>query len=849
MKKNYFLLILIFLTIASVAAQTPICGGTFTDPAGPSANYANNSDFTVTIYPTNPGEVVKVTFTSFSTEASWDGLYVFNGNSIASPQISSGNSPGSVPGGLPGAYWGNTIPGPFTSSSPDGSLTFRFRSDSSTNYSGWIASVTCLVPPTCIAPTALSTNTITQTSAMMNWAYTGATQWEVLLLAGGSSPTTNQTGIATSVNSFTFTGLSCGTSYSAYVKNVCNSSDSSSWAGPVNFTTLGGCTPTGTSTCAGSNSLCDSFGVPFRNTTGVASQGAMGCLGSTSNATWFNFTTSTPGQINLKIEQRTQGSPTPNLDSDYVIFGPYSEPVTPCSQLTPSQIISCSYSASAVEYPSFNATQAGQYYYLMVTNFSNQPGTITITELPTTTASLNCTGFRLNAFLDTNSNGLKDTGEQNFTQGQFQYEKNNDGIIHNIYSSNGTLNLYEQNASNSYNFGYLLNPDYASYYTLTPSSYNNAHIAAAGMTVYNFPVIVSSPYSDISVNIVSTQQPRAGFTYKNKIIYTNNGNQTIASGTVSYTKANVLTITNISQAGTVSTATGFNYDFTNLLPFETRIIEITLQVPNIPIVQLGELINNSTSTTILSGSDLISENNSFNLSQTIIGSYDPNDIIEAHGEKIVHASFTSNDYLYYTIRFENTGTSSALNVRVNDLLNIKLDETSLKMVNASHNYIMDRVGNNINWEFKNIGLTTTNLNPDTSKGYVIYKIKPKPGYAVGDIIPNTTSIYFDFNPAIVTNTFNTEFVSQLGVNEFENAILSCYPNPAEDLVTVAIKNSNTSISNIMVFDVTGKVILNKSTPQGSTSETLDLSGATKGMYLIEITTTSNYKTIKKLLVK
>ena len=50
-------------------------------------------------------------------------------------------------------------------------------------------------------------------------------------------------------------------------------------------------------------------------------------------------------------------------------------------------------------------------------------------------------------------------------------------------------------------------------------------------------------------------------------------------------------------------------------------------------------------------------------------------------------------------------------------------------------------------------------NTMTGKGYITFKIKPKPGYAVGDIIPNNASIYFDFNPAIITNTFQTEFVA------------------------------------------------------------------------------------------
>ena len=76
----------------------------------------------------------------------------------------------------------------------------------------------------------------------------------------------------------------------------------------------------------------------------------------------------------------------------------------------------------------------------------------------------------------------------------------------------------------------------------------------------------------------------------------------------------------------------------------------------------------------------------------IINAYDPNDKTEAHGPEILHSSFTSNDYLYYTIRFENTGNASAINVRVNDVLNSMLDENTIRVESTSHPYILDRVG-------------------------------------------------------------------------------------------------------------------------------------------------------------
>jgi hypothetical protein len=88
----------------------------------------NNADSAVTICPTI-NDIVTVTFTSFTLRA-YLGFICFDGIQFLTHLFQSANG-GNVPGNVPGSYWGATIPGPFTSSSIDGCLTFRFRSDGS----------------------------------------------------------------------------------------------------------------------------------------------------------------------------------------------------------------------------------------------------------------------------------------------------------------------------------------------------------------------------------------------------------------------------------------------------------------------------------------------------------------------------------------------------------------------------------------------------------------------------------------------------------------------------------------------------------------------------------------------
>lgn len=604
------------------------------------------------------------------------------------------------------------------------------------------------------------------------------------------------------------------------------------------------------SVCGLANSLCGALGNPFPNTINLPSTGGMGCLGSTPNPTWFYLPISTSGSINLMIQQSTDPNfGFNNLDVDYAIFGPFTDPVTPCNgQITPNYIVSCSYSSASVEYPVIPNALAGQYYLIMVTNFSNQSGYIKINDLGNSQGAIDCTGIRLNAFLDTNANGVQDNGENNFPLGQFHYELNNNGTVHNVSSPAGIYNIYETNPANSYDFNYTVDPAYAAMYGITTSSYSDISVVVgAGMTTYNFPITVTQPYNDIAVTIIPISTPRPGFTYINKVVYANLGNQTVGAGTVTFTKDANVTIASISQAGTTATPTGFTYDFTNLMPFEAREITVTMQVPTIPTVNAGQYLTNLASIVPLVG-DIVPENNDSSLAQMVINAYDPNDKMESHGEEILHSSFTSEDYLYYTIRFENTGNASAINVRVNDVLDAKLDESTIKMVDASHAYVLDRVGANLTWNFYDIMLPVSVANTTIGKGYVMFKVKPKAGYAVGDIIPNTASIYFDFNPAIVTNTFNTKFVAALGTNTFDTNQFAFYPNPANDYVTVTANNTIHTIKSIVIYDLLGKVVMTKEVTNAN-AQMVNIADLNAGVYMIEITSNNNTRVMKKLMVE
>lgn len=487
--------------------------------------------------------------------------------------------------------------------------------------------------------------------------------------------------------------------------------------------------------------------------------------------------------------------------------------------------------------PVFTNVNPGNYVF-QVRDANNCTAIISIFVQPPS-------GLNLFAFLDSDNDGIKDTNETLFPNGTFNYTLNNNGIVNYITAPTGESSIEDANTSNVYNITLAVNNGQNLCYTASPTNYSNVTITAGVQTLY-FPVTILATCSDLSVSLLNYSiPPRPGFIYNNQIIYKNNGNQTIPSGTITFTKDVLLgTIVSTVPSGASISGNSLTYSFTNLLPNELRTLQVNIQVPTIPTINLGQLVINSASITV-PANDFNTFNNTSSLTQTVVGSYDPNDKMESHGSKIVHSSFTANDYLRYTIRFENTGTFSAENVRVNDLLNSKLDETSIKMINSSHAYTLNRTGNELNWNFNDINLPPSVPNTAIGHGYITFEIKPKPGYVVGDIIPNTASIFFDFNPPIITNTFNTEFVTTLSIPKFNDSQFVIFPNPTSGILNILSKGNIEIIESISISNVLGDIL--KETKVNMSSSEIDMSNLQKGLYFINIKSGNSQKTVKVIL--
>jgi uncharacterized repeat protein (TIGR01451 family) len=94
-------------------------------------------------------------------------------------------------------------------------------------------------------------------------------------------------------------------------------------------------------------------------------------LGTQPNPAWFTFKIASPGNVVLNMTNSA------NVDIDFIVWGPFSSLTNACNAINFASAVDCSYSASANETATIPAGQVGEYYLLMITNYSNQPTNIT----------------------------------------------------------------------------------------------------------------------------------------------------------------------------------------------------------------------------------------------------------------------------------------------------------------------------------------------------------------------------------------------------------------------------------------------------------------------------------------
>ena len=381
------------------------------------------------------------------------------------------------------------------------------------------------------------------------------------------------------------------------------------------------------------------------------------------------------------------------------------------------------------------------------------------------------------------------------------------------------------------------------YFNVSPTNITVDFPTQSSPQLQNFCITPNGSHLDLEIILLPLGRARPGFDAKYKIVYKNKGNQT-QSGSVNLNFNDaVLDFIVANPVTTTQTTNNLSWNFTDLMPFETREILLTLNLNSpmeIPSVNIGDVLSYITTIT----DSTIDENpldNTFNFNQTVVNSYDPNDKTCLEGSTVSPSLI--GQYVHYMIRFENTGTFPAENIVVKDMIDLaKFDISTLVPTNASHSFITNiSASNKVEFIFENINLPFDDANND---GFIAFKIKTKSTLVVGNSFTNDASIYFDYNFPIVTNKATSTFKT-LGTQDFEfSNYFTLYPNPAKSVLNISSKEG-IEVKSISIYNTLGQLVLVVTNAEKVSK--IDVSSLTTGNYFIKINSdkgTSNTKFIK-----
>ena len=158
----------------------------------------------------------------------------------------------------------------------------------------------------------------------------------------------------------------------------------------------------------------------------------------------------------------------------------------------------------------------------------------------------------------------------------------------------------------------------------------------------------------------------------------------------------------------------------------------------------------------------------------------------------------------------------------------------------------------ISFRFENIMLPDSNVNELASHGFVKFKIDLIEGLDIGTEIHNYAKIYFDENPAIITNTtLNTLYVEEFDniiENESSQLRLLVYPNPFSNFTTIYFGEELKGESQLKIYNLLGKEVYSMSNMKGS-SHIFENKFLSPGVYLITLTTSNMEAGTVKIVIQ
>lgn len=255
----------------------------------------------------------------------------------------------------------------------------------------------------------------------------------------------------------------------------------------------------------------------------------------------------------------------------------------------------------------------------------------------------------------------------NFITGKIRFDENGNGcdgtdiigqlVKVTLKKDSTTVQSTFNSKSGLYQFpvgtgNYTVEPqfDSALYFNIAPVTLTFNELNG---TIINqdFCITANGVHKDLEVAIIQLTNARPGFEAFYKIVYKNKGNQKL-SGAVTFEFNDAKLDLALATPAENSKSTGLlTFNYTDLLPFENRSIEVVFNVngaAQTPPANIGDKLKFVATATV--ENDDTPKDNTATFTQIVSGSLDPNDIVCMQGTEQPVTSI--GDYLNYVINFE-----------------------------------------------------------------------------------------------------------------------------------------------------------------------------------------------------
>ncbi len=350
----------------------------------------------------------------------------------------------------------------------------------------------------------------------------------------------------------------------------------------------------------------------------------------------------------------------------------------------------------------------------------------------------------------------------------------------------------------------------------------NLNLATSSTQPVHFYLDPSVPAYDVAVKSVTGQfgwRCRSGFNQNYFVKVSNVGTLDLpaVSVDVAYPMQSQFLVSNLLPDSTQAGHVFFTLD--SLPVGQERTILVKIQNPT--TLPLWDTVS-YTATALIANADSNLANNSFTLEQLVTAAYDPNN-------KLVSPEMlkTWGGEAKYHINFQNLGNDTAFKVVIIDTLPAEVYPETFRFISASHpvNYRLD--SNLLVFEFNNILLPDSATDADGSMGYVQFALDMDDQLAQTDTIKNRAFIYFDFQPAVITNYAKTFYSPDIGGFEHSTKSLHIYPNPTTGIFRVTSPQK----AEFAVYNQFGQSVWS-GLLQANEEQVLDLSHLPNGIYMI-----------------